>query len=155
MLAYLRILVNPDDDAAFLRIINTPRRELGPTTLEKLGAYANQRHISLFSACGELGLAQTVSAKSHVRLQKFYDWAQSKSRKIEYGDTFVQIEEMLDDVGYENWLRENANSPAAAERKMNNVLELIAWLKRIARRDAEQEKPLAEIIAGHSAHGYS
>ena len=37
VLAYLRLLVNPDDDTAFLRIVNVPRREIGPSTLEKLG----------------------------------------------------------------------------------------------------------------------
>jgi ATP-dependent DNA helicase Rep (EC 3.6.1.-) len=47
ILAYLRLFVNQEDDAAFLRIINTPRREIGPATLEKLAAYANQRTISL------------------------------------------------------------------------------------------------------------
>lgn len=40
IMAYLRVLVNPDDDNAFLRIVNTPRREIGPVTLEKLGSYA-------------------------------------------------------------------------------------------------------------------
>ena len=58
ILGYLRLFVNQDDDAAYLRIINTPRREIGPTTLEKLGSYANDRHISLFAASTELGLAK-------------------------------------------------------------------------------------------------
>ncbi len=40
IMAYLRVLVNSDDDNAFLRIVNTPRREIGPATLEKLGTYA-------------------------------------------------------------------------------------------------------------------
>ncbi|MDW2052596.1 3'-5' exonuclease, partial [Vibrio sp. 977] len=43
IMAYLRVLVNPDDDNAFLRIVNTPRREIGPVTVEKLGSYANMR----------------------------------------------------------------------------------------------------------------
>src|SRR5262249_25741996 len=48
LVAYLRLLVNPEDDSAFLRIVNLPRRELGPVTLEKLGAFAGRKHISLF-----------------------------------------------------------------------------------------------------------
>ncbi|GAL37012.1 ATP-dependent DNA helicase Rep [Vibrio maritimus] len=55
IMAYLRVLVNPDDDNAFLRIVNTPRREIGPATLEKLGSYANMRGKSLFEASFELG----------------------------------------------------------------------------------------------------
>src|SRR5262249_10387031 len=47
VLAYLRLIVNPDDDAAFLRVANVPRREVGATSLEKLGELAQARHLSL------------------------------------------------------------------------------------------------------------
>ncbi len=147
ILAYLRLLVNPDDDAAFLRIINTPRRELGPSTLEKLSAYANQRHISLLSACNEIGLSQVVSSKSQIRLQKFHDWIMQTDQKIEQHDTFKIIEEMIADIDYENWLRETAKTVESAERKMKNVDELIDWLKRIAYKDETEEKALADVIA--------
>jgi ATP-dependent DNA helicase Rep len=147
ILAYLRLLVNPDDDAAFLRVINTPRRELGPSTLEKLSAYANQRQISLLSACNEIGLGQIVSNKSQVRLQKFHDWIMNAAQQVEQHDTFKIIEAMINDIGYEHWLRENAKTVESAERKMKNVHELIAWLKRIANKEATQEKALDEIIA--------
>ena len=49
-MAYLRLVVNSDDDNAFLRVINTPRRQIGTATLEKLGHYANERQISLLDA---------------------------------------------------------------------------------------------------------
>jgi ATP-dependent DNA helicase Rep len=147
ILAYLRLLVNPDDDAAFLRIINTPRRELGPSTLEKLSAYAGQRGISLLSACNEVGLGQIVSAKSQARLQKFYDWVLKTAELIERQDCFKIIAEMIDDIGYDNWLRETAKSIDAAERKMKNVNELIEWLKRIATKNEGEEKSLADVIA--------
>ncbi len=147
ILAYLRLLVNPDDDAAFLRIINTPRREIGPTTLEKLGAYANQRQVSLFAASTELGLSQTVSSKSIARLQKFHDCIINTAERVERNDTFAVIEQLINDIGYEQWLRENSKTSESAERKMNNVFELINWLKRIADKDSAEQKPLAEIIA--------
>ncbi|MGR9037557.1 MAG: UvrD-helicase domain-containing protein, partial [Gammaproteobacteria bacterium] len=86
ILAYLRLLVNPDDDAAFLRIINTPRREIGPTTLEKLGAYANERHISLFAASFELGLRRKLSEKSAHRLEKFCNWIVDIADRVERGE---------------------------------------------------------------------
>lgn len=147
VLAYLRLLVNPDDDAAYLRVINTPRRELGPTTLEKLGAYANQRHISLFTASAELGLSQTVSKQSLARLQKFHDWLFATAERAECGDTFAVIEQMLAEIGYELWLRENSKTSESAERKLKNVQELLAWLRRIADKNNQEQKPLAEVIA--------
>ncbi|MDD2723368.1 MAG: DNA helicase Rep [Methylovulum sp.] len=149
VLSYLRLFVNPDDDAAFLRIINTPRREIGPTTLEKLGAYANERHISLFAASSEFGLMQSLSEKSRLRLGKFKDWVLETAGDIERGDTFVVIEKMIGQLGYEQWLRENSKTKESAERKMKNVSELVDWLKRIAAKDSKDggAKPLAEIVS--------
>ena len=147
ILAYLRLLVNPDDDAAFLRVINTPRRELGPTTLEKLGAYADQREISLFAASTEIGLGQTVSGKSLSRLEKFRDWLVATAERVERGDTFAVIGQMISDIGYESWLRENSKTSESAERKLKNVYELVNWLKRIAEKESTGQKPLAELIA--------
>jgi ATP-dependent DNA helicase Rep len=147
VLAYLRLLVNPDDDVAFLRIINTPRRELGPSTLEKLGVYADQRKISLFAASTEIGLSQTLSSKSQARLQKFNDWLIATAERVESGDIFAEIEKMIEAIDYKQWLRENSKTSDSAERKMKNVLELIAWLKRIAEKESAQPKPLAELIA--------
>ena len=147
ILGYLRLFVNPDDDAAFLRIINTPRREIGPTTLEKLGAYANQRHISLFAACNELGLAQKLSEKSVQRLRKFTDWVVDTSDRIERGDTFGVIDDMIRQIDYPQWLRETSKTKESAERKMKNVTELVDWLKRIADKETNGEKPLAELVS--------
>ena len=147
ILAYLRLFVNQDDDAALLRIINTPRREIGPTTLEKLGAYANERQIGLFAACSELGLAQLLPDKAIQRLQKFTNWVVETADKIEKGDTFSVIEQFILQINYEAWLHENSKTQAAAERKIKNVEDLIEWLKRIADKETESEKSLAEIIS--------
>ncbi|PKM12738.1 MAG: DNA helicase Rep [Gammaproteobacteria bacterium HGW-Gammaproteobacteria-3] len=147
LLAYLRLFVNQDDDAAFLRIINTPRREIGPTTLEKLGAYANERHISLFAASSELGLAQRLSEKARHRLDKFNQWTRKTAERIEREDTFTVIEEIIETLGYEQWLRENSKSPQAAQRKMENVQALIDWLKRMADNARETDKSLSKMVA--------
>ncbi len=147
ILAYLRLVVNRDDDAAFLRVINTPRREIGPSTLEKLGAYANERHISLFAASTEFGLQQRISEKSQQRLSKFCDFLNQTASKIESGDSFAAIEKMVDDIHYPQWLNENSKTQAAAERKLKNVYELIEWLQRIAGNEQGEEKTLSEVIA--------
>jgi ATP-dependent DNA helicase Rep len=147
ILGYLRLFVNQDDDAAYLRIINTPRREIGPTTLEKLGGYANERHISLFAASTELGLTQKLSDKSIHRLQKFHDWVIDTAERIDKGDTFAVIEQVINQIGYEQFLKEDSKSKESAERKIKNVFELIEWLKRIADKETDGQKPLAEIVA--------
>jgi ATP-dependent DNA helicase Rep len=158
ILAYLRLMVNQDDDAAYLRIINTPRREIGPTTLEKLGTYANERHISMFAASAELGLTQKLSEKSIIRLQKFYDWVLDTAAQIERGDTFVVIEQAINHIGYEQFLKENSKSNESADRKLKNVNELVEWLKRIAmdimeRNQEEESTDQVSLMTLHAAKG--
>ena len=147
ILAYLRLFVNQDDDAAYLRIINTPRREIGPITLEKLGTYANERHISLFAASTELGLSQKLTDKSVHRLQLFHDWVIHTADCIDRGDNFSIIEDVIKHIDYEQYLKEDSKSKESAERKIKNVYELIEWLKRIADKETDGQKPLAEIVA--------
>ncbi len=147
ILAYLRLFVNQDDDAAYLRIINTPRREIGPTTLEKLGTYANERHISLFAASTEVGLSQKLTDKSIHRLQIFHDWVIRTADCIDRGDNFSIIEDLIKHIDYEQYLKEDSKSKESAERKIKNVYELIEWLKRIADKETDGQKPLAEIVA--------
>ncbi len=146
ILAYFRLMLNQDDDAAFLRIVNTPRREIGPDTLEKLGRYANRRHISLFSACFELGLEQELSSRAVHKLRIFYQWIMDTADRVMGVDAFEVIAEMIEDLNYGQWLKDTANSPGSAERKIKNVYELIDWIKRLSKVDGK-EMPLNEVIA--------
>ncbi|NOQ35539.1 MAG: AAA family ATPase, partial [Methylococcaceae bacterium] len=148
VMGYLRLLVNQDDDAAFLRVVNTPRREIGPTTLEKLGSYANQRHISLFSACFEMGLTQKLPENAVTRLKRFCEWTTDTADKVERGDSFAVIDEMLGQIGYEQWLKENSKSPEAAKRQQKNVTDLVDWLKKLGQpQENETEKSLSEVVS--------
>jgi ATP-dependent DNA helicase Rep len=148
VLSYLRLFVNQDDDAAFLRVVNTPRREIGPTTLEALGAYANQRHISLFAACFELGLTQKLPEKAIQRLQRFCEWTVDTADKINRGDSFAVVDQMIQHIGYEQWLKENAKTPEGAKRQLKNVTDLVDWLKRLSKNETgEPDAPLSEVVS--------
>lgn len=129
IMGYLKLLVNPDDDNAFLRVINMPRREIGPSTLEKLGTYANQRHISMFKACSELGLEQTMSEKQVEKLGRFNHWLEKTRQRCYQDDSISAIREMIHDIDYEGWLHQNSSSPQVAERRMSNVWILVDSLQ--------------------------
>ena len=101
VMAYLRLLVNPDDDNAFLRIINTPRRQIGPSTLEKLGEYASERHISLFRAIDELGLESQLGEQHLARLRKFRRWLEAVQHNCAGGEPVAAIREMLAAMAHE------------------------------------------------------
>jgi ATP-dependent DNA helicase Rep len=146
VMAYLRLLANPEDDAALLRIINTPRREIGPGTVEKLNAHARGRGLSLFAASFDADLAGHLAARGRDRLVEFARWVSELSDRAEREEASAIVIELLNTIGYQQWLIDNAVDPADAERRWANVGELVEWLKRIA-QNAEGDVTLREAVA--------
>jgi ATP-dependent DNA helicase Rep len=144
VMAYLRLLANPDDDTAFLRIANVPRREIGPHTVEKLGVYAGSRGVSLLAACDELGLSSVISGRPLDRLREFAHWVGQHARLADREGTVEALRSLLRDVDYDEWLREQSSSPKTAERRAENVQELIDWVARLQGED--RDSPLEEIV---------
>ena len=147
MMAFLRVLVNPDDDNAFLRIVNVPRREIGPTTLEKLGSYANMRQISMFAASFELGLEQHLQGRGLASVQRFTQWIVATADHAERGDTPAVLRAMVREINYEDWLYDTSPSAKAAEMRMKNVTQLFSWVQQMLEGD-EDEDPmtLAQVV---------
>lgn len=148
VMAYLRVLVNPDDDNGFLRIVNTPRREIGPVTLEKLGSYANMRGKSLFEASFELGLEQSLSGRGLESLRRFTEWLVRVADNAERGNTVEAVRSLVRDIKYEDWLYETSASPKAAEMRMKNVSELYSWIVADLEGDNydKEVKTLKEVV---------
>ncbi len=144
VMSYLRLLTNPDDDTAFLRIVNTPRRQIGPGTLEKLGNYATEREISLLAASDEFGLEASLQPRALSALREFSAWVWKFARKAEEDDPIETIRQMLKEIEYEDWLREKSSSDKVAERRIENIEELIDWLKKL--RDKDDDRNLTDMI---------
>lgn len=147
VMAYLRVLVNPDDDNAFLRIVNVPKRELGPATLEKLGNYANMRQISMFAASFELGLEQTLTGRALMKMQAFTQWLVDVADQTERGDTAAVLRSMIREINYEDFLYDTSPSAKAAEMRMKNVTELFSWVTQMLEgSDDEEPMTLPQIV---------
>jgi len=134
-MAYLRLIANPDDDAAFLRVVNVPRREIGPSTLEKLGTYATERHVSLNQAATEVGLEQSLTGKALERVRRFCDWLKRTTERCYQEDSVAVIKQMFSDIEYDQWLYQNASTPKQAERRMENIWYLVDSLKNMLEED--------------------
>ncbi|MDY6982058.1 MAG: 3'-5' exonuclease, partial [Pseudomonadota bacterium] len=131
LMAYLRLLINPDDDNAFLRSINTPRRKIGPAILEALGTYANRAGVSMLTACGHMGLSEHLTDAQVAKLREFSDWLEHKREMMERGENGVQlIRELIDDIGYDDWLRQQCSTPTAADRAIANVMTLVSSIEK-------------------------
>ncbi len=150
LLAYLRLLTNPEDDAAFLRVVNVPRRHIGPGTVERLAAYAGERGVPLLQACGEFGLRERLPADAHRRLTRFAEWVEEARHRAHAEPPQAVFRYLLAELDYEDWLRDTSTSPAQAERRIARVGELAAWIGRMAGDEQTEGKDL-EAIIGHLA----
>ncbi|MDH5357729.1 MAG: DNA helicase Rep [Gammaproteobacteria bacterium] len=146
IMAYLRLLANQDDDNAFLRVINTPRRGIGATTLQALGNYATERKTSMFGACFEMGLAEQLSAKAIKHLEHFSHWLVDIADRAKRGNLMEAIRDMIEEIDYRAWLEEVTGDPNQATRRMENVEELLTWIDRLIEQDTE-EKNIGDIAA--------
>ncbi len=137
VIGYLRLITNPDDDAAFLRIINTPRRGIGAGTLEKLGHYAGEREVSLLTACGEMALEMHLTRRALLKLRRFSDLVTEFALKAEDTPALVLVKMLLKEIAYDDWLREISSNDKVADRRIENVGELLEWISRLGRKSGD------------------
>lgn len=142
MMAYLRLVVNQDDDAAFLRIVNTPKREIGAATLEKLGMLANEKQVSLFEAIFDFELIQRLTPKPYQALQDFARWIVEIADQAERSDPIEAVKDLLAKIQYEAYLYEMAANPKVAEMQSRNVQTLFEWVQGMLEGD-EIEEPMS------------
>lgn len=142
ILAYLRLIANDDDDPAFIRAITTPKRGVGNATLEKLGAYAASRKISLFAAVFESGVVEHIDQRQYGPLLEFCEFIQRLQEEEKKEPALTVLQTLLNAIEYEAWLYENAE-PRAAEAKWGSVMELVSW---IAKKTEEDEKTLTQMV---------
>ena len=147
IMAYLRLLVNQDDDNALLRIINTPGRGIGRATLEKLGNFANSLGVSMFEAATHPNLNSVLPDKAFHSVSTFARWVVELSDNAERGNTADAVRTMIRTMGYEEWLYETSASPKAAEMAMANVSTLFGWVNDMLEgNDLDQPMTLTEVV---------
>ena len=146
LIAWLRLLVNEDDDLAFIRAITTPRRGIGAATIEALGAYAGHRHSSLFAAVFEEGLTQHLNAKQLQGVQEFAAYINRLQYRAPREPAAQLLEDLLAAIRYEAWLFEHCDT-REAESKWSNVRDFVGWLGRKGEEDGKNLLELTQTIA--------
>ncbi|MDN0076621.1 UvrD-helicase domain-containing protein [Crenobacter sp. SG2303] len=146
VLSYLRLVANPNDDPAFIRALTTPKRGVGNVTLEKLGAYAGERHKALFLAAQEEGFRSQVQPAQLAPLEEFCRFINTLTYRASREPAGELVQEMLKAIGYEAWLYDS-EEPRPAEMKWKNVQELVAWLGKKGEADGKNVIELVQTIA--------
>lgn len=145
-LAYLRLIVNPDDDAALLRIINTPRRELGAVSLEGLAKCATALGVGLLSAAGSYELAEYVKSRPAKLLAQFAKDIATLHLFSQKNPPQAVLRLLEETIQYQTWLQESVKNPEQIKRKQANLDELGNWIDRMVRKSPSGLN-LSEVIA--------
>ena len=128
VLAYLRVLANPDDDVSFMRIVNTPRRGIGPKTIEAIVKIANQESCSLYSATAALVAAPDshLTTKLQAPLGDFHSSIEEYRQRI-LGSRAMSpvLRDLLEEVDYWAHLNQENPRPNVARWKHANVLGVV------------------------------
>jgi ATP-dependent DNA helicase Rep len=142
--AYLKLICNEADDAGFLRAINTPKRGIGEASLAALGTYAQYRGQSLYHCADHLALAERIADKPRAALQSFKHWLEKIKHRLSSEPVVDVLREMVEDSGYEAFIYEQCDTPVKAQKRMDNVWELIDWIGRLLTKNPEQS--LVDVI---------
>lgn len=173
ILAYLRLISNPDDDISLARVVNVPKRGIGDTTMDKLADMAGRRGISLFAMLEEVD-ALEISARTKHALADFREMIDNLNRMVEYLSVTELTEKMLEFTQYrmelqrENTIESNARLENIDEflsvtmdfEKRNEDKSLVSFLTDLAliadidTMDKETgEKDAVVLMTMHSAKG--
>lgn len=136
-MSYLRVIANNDDDKAFLRIINIPKREIGPVSLSKLDKFAQKHYISLFESCNHAKLAEEIGSKPAAIFRNFYDEIQEIRHNLNSINWEDHLKKLSETIGYTEWLYSDSGNEKSAEIRIDNVHTLLEWCARAMTDDDE------------------
>ncbi|MDH4050519.1 MAG: UvrD-helicase domain-containing protein [Rubrivivax sp.] len=149
LVAWLRLLVNHDDDPAFLRAVGTPKRGIGHQTLATLGEFAAARRISLFEALFAPSLPSVLNVKQVQSLHEFGRAAADlacRAGQAEGGDAArALLAGWLDDIGYEQHLHDSEDSERLAAARWVNVTDFVDWIVRRCEGEDGQRQTVLQV----------
>lgn len=138
LLAYIRLIANPNDDLSFQRVINAPKRGIGASTLEKIATYARTQGLSLFEAAEEaeqIGLTQRFVTKLHAFTEQLHHWVKMQ--------TFLTVTDLVEDVLQRSGYRKQyeVEQSIEARSRLENIDEFLSVTKHFddERVAAEEE----------------
>lgn len=143
LLAYLRLIANPDDDISFARIINVPKRGIGASTLDKLADYAAQGDMSINNALNEVDFIG-LSSRFANTLAEFRDQVRNWHSMQEFLSVTELVEEVLKKTGYREMLK--AEKTLEAESRLENIEEFLSVTQNFEKANEEGDKTLVAFL---------
>ncbi|MEC3795413.1 DNA helicase PcrA [Bacillus velezensis] len=135
ILAYLRLVSNPDDDISFTRIVNVPKRGVGATSLEKIASYAAMNGMSMFQAVKQVDFIG-VSAKAANALDGFGAMVENLTNMQDYLSITELTEEILEKTEYREMLK--AEKSIEAQSRLENIDEFLSVTKNFEQKSEDK-----------------
>ncbi|HHY73727.1 MAG TPA: DNA helicase PcrA [Bacillus bacterium] len=135
LLAYLRLIANPDDDISLMRIINMPKRGIGASTVDKVAEYAVQSGMSIIDALNEVDFIGLSSRFTNILLD-FRDQIRNWNQMQEYLSVTELVEEVLEKTGYRDMLK--AEKTLEAEGRLENIEEFLSVTKNFEKTNEDK-----------------
>jgi len=145
VMAYLRIVTNPDDDNALLRIINTPRREIGTNSVQKFVQFASDNQLRLVECMHHHELEKALTPRAYKRISELRDWLTHMNRLVESDSPDTLFLKIIGDLDYEAWLQDTMPDEQQAMRKIGNVHDLHDMVQRIVNNNLDST--LSEVVS--------
>ena len=123
ILAYLKLLVNPKDDIAFIRVINTPKRGIGPASIEKIRDYAFMKGISMYEVIKDIDTCPLFKGSVKEKLILFKDTMEELERIAKENSLMDTVINTIHLSGYEQMLKEG--KVENAQNRLENLDELV------------------------------
>ena len=144
-LAYLRLVANRDDDAAFERAVNTPTRGIGTRTLDEVRKRARVDGVSLWEASIRVAREQALAARARNALAAFHALIDALAGEVEA----LSLKDKIDHVLARSGLRDHYDreSKGAIDSRVDNLDELVSVASRFVKGDEEESAALSELVA--------
>ncbi|WP_075979872.1 DNA helicase PcrA [Bacillus massilinigeriensis] len=141
LLAYLRLIANPDDDISLQRVINVPKRGIGSSSLDKIADFANMHDISMFQALESIELIG-LSPKITKAAAEFRQIISGYTQMQEYLSVTELVEELLEKTGYRDMLK--AEKSLEAQSRLENIDEFLSVTQNF--EESSEDKTLVAFL---------
>lgn len=148
LLAYLRLIHNPDDRVSFERIINVPKRGIGRKSLDSFTGWVTQQGMTISEALNRLFYddPSPLSAAARKKFVRFAEWLSGWQEMAKVGDLLAMFDDITAKIGYFSYLDDISKLPQEAADRADHVRELRGLLQYAL----EDDQPLHEFLAEQS-----
>lgn len=146
IMSYLRLIINDNDDSAFIRAVTTPKRGVGSTTLDKLSSYAARRNISMFEALFEEGFAADCNSTQLDSLLEFGNFINDVQFRQNNEPAGELLQHIVKAINYESYLYD-IEETKGAEKRFANVNSFIEWIAKKAEEDNKTLPQMTQTVS--------